>query len=1047
MKVYSKALARLCPFGPHTSPVAGAVFVLLILLTAGPALGQTTGALSGTVTDQTGAVLPGVTVVAVHVPTGTTYETVTDAQGRFAIPNVRVGGPYSVTATLAGFREQKKEGFQVQLGAEVTVPFRLEVQALAETVTVTAQANPIINPARTGASSNLYRQTIESLPTLSQNINDFARLNPYFQTDAGRGGLVVVGRNYRYNAIQIDGAVTNDLFGLSSTGAPGGQAGTNPIALDSVGEIQLVVAPYDVRLGGFTGGGINAVTRSGTNEFHGTGYYFFRNNNLVGKGPLDRALADFSNKLYGVSAGGPIAKDRAFFFATAEQTNRNQPSGFSTNGTSGQSFGHQAEIQRVADILRSRYGFDPGGLDEFQYQRDGHKIFGRVDFNVARGHQLTARHSWVKGRDEQFGSLNANVYSLPNTIYGITNNTNSSVAQLNSTIGSQRFNEFRVVYTRIRDFRDVPQRFPAIQVFFPDNTSVFAGTERSSQANSLDQDSFEITNDFTWYMGRHAITAGTHNEFFDFANLFTGQLYGEYTFNSVDLFDQGLAQAYLRNFSRTSNPLEQARFGVRQWGFYVGDQWRARSNLTLTLGGRIDLPRFTEKPLANPRTVELFGFATDVVPSPTQFSPRLGFNWDLFGDAKQQVRGGIGVFTGRTPYVWLSNNFIGTGVQFARLSVARNAANRIPFNPDPDNQPTQIGAATGAASNEYALTDPDFKFPSLLRYNVAYDRDLGFAGLIGTAEFLYADTLQEILYKNVNLRPAGTTAFDGRPVFTRIDPATGAAYLLTNTPEGTSWTLNFKVERPFRNNLYASASYLYNKATSVNDGTSSTAASQFGNNPVPGDPNNPPLTLSNYATGHRVNLTASYTRPLFAGIDTTISIFYNGQSGLPFKYIFAGGNDINGDTSIGTGAAVNDLLYVPRDASEVIVTGGTWDQLNAFIEADPGLRRFRGQIVERNATRLDWRNYVDFRWAFGIPAGKTKVEIIADVQNFFNLFDKNAGRVEEEIFPGLAPIRFMGLQDGKPVYQLLFTSPTFTKGSFVDLASRWQAQLGARIRF
>ena len=1046
MKLLPRVLARLCTAPSRTSSGAGVLCLALLISSAAPAPAQTTGTLSGNITDQTGGILPGVTVVAVHVPTGTTYETVTDGQGSFAIPNVRVGGPYTVTATLAGFRDQMKEGFQVQLGAEVSIPFRLEIQTLAETVTVSAQDNALINPSRTGASANLYRETMETLPTLGRSINDFARINPYFQTDAGRGGLVVVGKNYRYNAIQIDGAVTNDLFGLSSTGAPGGQAGSNPISLDAVDEIQLVVAPFDVRLGGFTGGGINAVTRSGTNAFRGTGYYFFRNDSLVGEGPLERPLADFSNKQYGASLGGPVVRDRAFFFVTGEQTKRSQPSGFSVTGASGQAFGHEAEIQRISDILRTRYGFDPGSFNEFEYARDGNKIFGRFDYNVARGHQLIARHSWVDGRDEQFGSLSALVYSLPNTIYGISNTTNSTVGQLNSTFGNQRYNELRVVYTRIRDFRDVPQRFPTVQVFFPDNTSVFAGTERSSHANSLDQDSFEITDDFTLYAGKHAITIGTHNEFFKFANLFTGQLFGEYTFNSVDLFDQGLAQAYLRNFSRTDDPLEQARFGVRQWGFYVGDQWRARPNLTLTMGGRVDLPRFTDRPLANPRTVELFGFATDEIPSPTQFSPRLGFNWDVRGDARQQVRGGLGVFTGRTPYVWLSNNFIGTGVQFARLSVARNAANRIPFNPDPDNQPTQIGTASGSASNEYALTDPDFKFPAVLRYNVAYDRDLGL-GLIGTAEFLYADTLQEILYKNVNLRPTGATAFDGRPTFTRVDPATGAAYLLTNSTEGTSWTVNFKVERPFRNGLYTSASYLFNDATSVNDGTSSTAASQFGNNPVPGDPNDPPVTLSNYATGHRVNLAASYTRMLFAGVDTTISVFYNGQSGLPFKYIFASGNDLNGDISIGTGSAVNDLLYIPRDPSEVIVTGGTWEQLDAFIEADPGLRKFRGQIVERNATRLDWRNYVDFRWAFGIPARRAKLEIIADVQNFFNLFDKDAGRVEEEFFPGLAPIRFNGLQDGKPVYQLLFTSPTFTKGSFQDLSSRWQAQLGARVRF
>jgi hypothetical protein len=1022
-------------------------YLPVILWLAVPAAAQTTGSLSGTVTDQTGGVLPAATIVAVHTSTGTSYETVTDAQGHYAIPSVRVGGPYTITATLAGFRERKQDGISVNLGADANVDFQLELQTVDESITVSVDVNPIINPLRTGASANLYRETMETLPSVGRGINDFARLNPYFQTDAGRGGLVVVGKNYRYNSIQIDGAVTNDLFGLSSTGAPGGQAGTNPISLDAVDEVQLVVAPYDVRQGGFTGGGINAVTRSGTNDFHGSGYYFYRNQDFVGDGPLERPLAPFNNKLYGASLGGPLVRNKAFFFVTAEQTKRHSPSGFSVTGNSGQAFGHQAEIQRVKDILNARYGFDAGGLDEVEYARDGDKIFGRADFNLGTKNQLIFRHSWVNGRDEQFGSLSALVYSLPNTIYGITNNTNSSVGQLNSTVGGKMFNELRIVYTRIRDFRDVPQRFPTVQVFFPDNTSVYAGTERSSHANSLDQDSFEVTNDFTFYVGTHALTVGTHNEFFKFANLFTQQLFGEYVFNSVELFEQGQAQGYTRNFSRTSDPLEQARFSVRQWGFYVGDIWRTRPNLSLTLGARVDLPRFPDTPLENPRTVQLFNFPTNAVPSPTQFSPRLGFNWNVTGNSQNQIRGGIGVFTGRTPYVWLSNNFSGTGIQFARLSVARNAANRIPFVADPDNQPTQIGTTSGTASNEYALIDPEFKFPALLRYNIAYDRDLGFGGLIGSAEFLYANTLQEILYKNVNLRPTGSVAFDGRPTFTRVDSATGAAYLLTNSPDGTSWTVNFKVERPYRNGIFASASYLYNDATSVNDGTSSTAASQFGNNPVPGDPNNPPVTLSNYATGHRVNLAASYTRRVFRGVDTTVSLFYNGQSGLPFKYIFASNNDLNGDISIGTGSAVNDLLYVPRSESEVIVTGGTWADLDAFIEADSGLRKFRGQIVERNATRLDWRNYVDFRLAFNVPFGTRRLELIADVQNFLNIFKNDAGRVEEEFFPGVAPIRFNGIQDGKAMYQLLFTSPTFTKGSYVDLPSRYQAQLGARFRF
>jgi hypothetical protein len=1019
---------------------------LAVALMAIPAAAQTTGVLSGSLTDTSGGVLPGVSVTAVHTPTGTSYNTTSDGQGRYAIPNVRVGGPYSVSATLSGFQDRVQDGIFVKLGEEANVDFALQVANVAETITVTADVNPLINSGKTGASASIDQATIETLPTIGRSLNDFARLSPHFQTDAGRGGLVVAGKNYRYNNIQIDGAVNNDLFGLSSSGTPGGGAGTTPISLDAIQELQLVVAPYDVRLGGFTGGGINAVTRSGSNSFSGTGYYFYRNNDLVGDGPLERPLADFSNKQYGATLGGPIMRDRAFFFLSAEQTKRNAPSGFSVGG-SGVNFGNEALVQRVVDILRTNYGFDAGGLDEFQYGRDSNKLFGRVDVNLSKDHQLVLRHNYVKGADDNFGSLNANIYSLPNTAYEFTSKTNSTVAQLNSTFGSRRYNELRLVYTRIRDNRDVAARFPSVQVFFPDGKSVFAGTERSSTANRLDQDSFELTDDFTFYAGNHSITVGTHNEFFQFENVFIQDLFGTYVFNSVDTLAAGRAQGFSRNFSRTGNPLESAKFGVKQWGFYVGDQWKVRPNVTLTLGARVDLPRFDETPGENPRVEQLFGFKTNVVPSPTQFSPRLGFNWDVTGDGKNQLRGGAGIFTGRTPYVWLSNNFTGTGLQFARLSVTRNAANSIPFVADPDAQPTQVGNATGTAANEYAIVDPDFKFPSVARYNLAYDRAIGWGGLVATAEFLYADTLQEILYKNVNLRPTGNTAFDGRPTFTRVDPATSAAYLLTNTTEGRSWTGSIKVERPYKNNLYWMASYLYNDTTAVNDGTSSTANSQFGNNPVPGDANNPPTTLSNYATGNRINLALSYTFKLFGKLETTAAGFYNGQDGLPYKYIFASGNDVNGDASVGTGGNVNDLLYVPRSADEVVVQGGTWDDLNAFIEAEPGLRDFRGQIVERNSARLPWRNRVDVRLAFGVPVSKAKVEITADVENFLNMFDNEAGRVEEEFFPGLAPIRLNGTQNGKPVYQLLFTSPTFSKGSYVDLASRWSAQLGLRVRF
>ena len=573
---------------------------LAVALLAIPAAAQTTGVLSGSLTDTSGGVLPGVSVTAVHTPTGTSYNTTTDAQGRYAIPNVRVGGPYSVTAALSGFQDRVQDGIFVKLGEEANLDFAMQVASVAETITVTGDVNPLINSGKTGASASINQATIETLPTIGRSLNDFARLSPHFQTDAGRGGLVVAGKNYRYNNIQIDGAVNNDLFGLSSSGTPGGGAGTTPISLDAIQELQLVVAPYDVRLGGFTGGGINAVTRSGTNSFSGTGYYFYRNNDLVGDGPLERPLADFSNKQYGATLGGPIMRDKAFFFLSAEQTKRNAPSGFSVGR-----LGRELR-QRGAGAARRRHpahaatASTRAAWTSSQYGRDSNKLFGRVDVNLSKDHQLVLRHNYVKGADDNFGSLNANIYSLPNTAYEFTSKTNSTVAQLNSTFGSRRYNELRLVYTRIRDNRDVAARFPSVQVFFPDGKSVFAGTERSSTANRLDQDSFELTDDFTFYAGNHSITVGTHNEFFQFENVFIQDLFGTYVFNSVDTLALGRAQGFSRNFSRTGNPLESAKFGVKQWGFYVGDQWRVRPNVTLTLGARVDMPRFDETPRREP---------------------------------------------------------------------------------------------------------------------------------------------------------------------------------------------------------------------------------------------------------------------------------------------------------------------------------------------------------------------------------------------------------------------------------------------------------------
>ena len=395
----------------------------------------------------------------------------------------------------------------------------------------------------------------------------FARTSPYFSpiaVNAEPGALSVAGRNNRYNNVQIDGAVNNDLFGLAATGTPGGQTEAQPISIDAIEELQLLVAPYDVRQGGFSGGGVNAVTKSGTNTLGGSAYYLSRNQDLVGTytDPITSSeslpFGTFSDKLGGASVGGPIVRNKAFYFGNFELNRRGIPSGFSVGGSSGVDFGRVSEANRIASTLSSRYGYDPGGLDQFTRQVDNNKIFVRGDVNLASNHRLTARHNFIDATND-IGRLSLTEFFFPDYFYHFRNETNSTVGQLNSTFGNM-FNELRVTYQRVRDVRDGDTRFPSLQIELGSGSGggLFrAGRERSSTANALDQDIVEFTDDFTMQRGSHTVTIGTHNEFFKFRNLFAQNTFGYYTFANVSNFEAGLAQAYQFTYSNTSDP-EQA---------------------------------------------------------------------------------------------------------------------------------------------------------------------------------------------------------------------------------------------------------------------------------------------------------------------------------------------------------------------------------------------------------------------------------------------------------------------------------------------------------
>lgn len=1001
----------------------------------------TTGSITGTVTAAAdGSPVPGVAIEAVHTPTGATYVTYTRADGSYSIVNVRVGGPYTVTAKLEGFRTSRVESLQVGLGETRTVDFRLESQAIEETIVVTAEA-ALISLDQAGSQSSVSPELVEALPTINRSLEDLARTSLYFNAQGGVEGaeettISVAGRNNRYNTIQIDGAVNNDLFGLSPTGSPGGQAEAQPISIEAIQELQLLVSPYDVRQGGFTGGGINAITKSGSNAWRGSVFYNMRNESLVGDSPSGQKAAAFDEKQYGLSLGGPMVRDKAFFFATGEIQRRETPSGFSAA-----SIGIEAEAQRFVNILKNRYNYDPGSIGEFIRKTDYDNYFLRFDFNLGHS-QLVARYNLVDAANDVWNG-SSTLFITADRPYNIRPETTSLVAQLNSVLGASWFNEARIGLTNVDTVRDGPTKFPTVEVLLPGGRAIQAGRERFSTANELHQDILEINDDLTFVLGRHLITVGTHNELFKFKNLFIRDNFGYYRFRSLDDFERGWADRYEHSFSLTSNPRQPAEFEARQFGLYFGDQWRVKDNLTLTLGLRADYLQLPDKPSYNPQVESLYGFRTDVVPDSNLIvSPRVGFNWDPRGNGKQQLRGGFGVFSGRTPWVWISNQYGNTGIEFKRLLATKTPpiteTNHIPFVPDPDNQPKSVG---GAVTNEIAITDPNFEMPTVLRSNLAYDQELP-GGIVATVEVTYTDVLKDIQYKNLNLRPTGRTVVGGRPEYSSISNAFSGVYLLTNTEDGKALTAGIELKQRPRKGFFWSAGYLWTDAEEVYPGTSSQASSNFINTSVI-DPLNPGVAPATFLVEHRFTGTLSYRMNL-GPVGSTWTLYVNRQSGRPYSTTYATSSaNVNGD-----GINGNDLIYVPRSADEVILTGATWEEFNRYIESDPSLRRARGRIVERNAGRAPWTTQVDLRWALDLPVKVARVQLTADVLNLLNLIDSDQGIFRYARFGEVSPIEYQGTDPatGKLRYKVLFTDPA-RRFDVDNVRSRWRAKLGVKVSF
>jgi hypothetical protein len=1018
---------------------------MLLVLSTGLAMSQgvTTSGISGVVKESNGQPLPGANVVATHLPSGTRYGSVSNVDGKYSIPGMRVGGPYRLSVSFIGFTTQDVEGIVLSLGVFSNVDvILLEDGQQLEEVLVTASPNSLFSNERTGASTSIDNRTLNKLPTISRSINDFTRLTPQ------SNGQSFAGQDSRLNNITVDGSYFNNSFGLGSGSNPGGRTGVSPISLDAIEQISVNVAPYDVRQGNFTGAGVNTVTRSGTNEYSGSAYYFWRNNNNVGTKAGENTFnpGDFTYNQVGFRVGGPIIKDKLFFFASFEDDQEARP-GTTWKANRGEAITGNvtrvlaSDLDQLSTFLRNNFDYETGPYEGYDNETVSTKFLVKLDYNINDKNKLSVRYNHLDSSTDVlmsnsnslgFGNRNlrAEALNFQNSNYSILENIRSIVAELNTRVRDNISNNLIVGYT----YQDESRGFKG--TFFPmvdilNNGSVYTsfGFEPFTPNNELRYKTFQIQDNVQIFKGKHTITAGFSYENYQSENVFFPGSQSVYTYNSLEDFYTD-ANNFLANGNTQPSNVNLRRFQVR-WnnipgsekpiqplkvnyvGLFGQDEIQVRSNLKTTIGLRIDVPFFGETALRNEQ-VETYNFRnpagesvkfrTDELPGANiLWSPRVGFNWDVFSNQRTQVRGGTGIFTGRPAYVWISNQVGNNGI-LTGFAQADNTTTR-PFNPDPNAyKPSQVTGAP-AASYELALTETSFKFPQVWRTNIAVDQLLP-AGIVATGEFIYSSDVNGIAYYNANL-PQNQTSFSGvdnRPRWSnnRINSNIPNAITLSNQAVGNSWVASLSLERPFTSGLFVKAAYSYGESRNTVDPGSIAAGSWF-NNAISGDPNNPTVGFSGNNMGHRLFATVSYSKDFFKFGNTSFSLFWETRTIGNASYVFGG--DMNGD-----GGAGNDLIYIHANTNEmnfqqytVTVSGqpvtftaqqqaAAWE---AYIQQDKYLSANRGKYAERGAVIMPMVTRADFSFAqqlfTNINGKRNSLEFRLDILNVGNLLNNDWG--------------------------------------------------------
>ena len=1054
------------------------LFSVLVVLTLGAQ--TTTSSINGRVMDNNGETLVGATIVAVHIPSGTQYATIANSDGYYNLQGMRTGGPYKVMISFVGYETLELTDVTLSLGEPSTFDVKLKDGMMMDEVVVVSTSDDRFKAKRTGAGANFNRAVLENTPTTDRSIADVARLTPMASSTKGaKGGISFAGANNRYNSFLIDGTVSNDVFGLTDSGTNGGQAEANPISMETIEAIQVVIAPYDVRQSGFTGGGINAVTKSGTNTYKGSAYSYFRNQDLVGKGANGQAIADQTTQTYGATLGGPIIKDKLFFFVSGEYYNSKSPETDYSQSVDG--FVTAGQIKELAQIYKQHTGYT---LDDTFKPRVpklwSTNVMSRIDWNINEDHKLMLRYSFTGASKDRY-TTSASDYYFYDAAFDQVNRTHSVVAELQSRFANTLWNELRVGWTSVRDWREAhaPAGAPNVSVTLTNPTctgsnrtnTVYLGTEYCSHANRLEQDIFTLTDNLTWYKGNHTFTFGIHNEFYKMYNVYAQNATGNWSFNSLEDFRNNKANSFSYTYFNT-NDLDKdgnwgGKFGAAQLGLYIQDEWRPNADFTLTYGMRIDNPVLFDKPTANDEfnnsdLAKKHNVRIGDVPSgKILYSPRVGFRW--FVDKEHQVllRGGAGLFTGRVPFVWISNNFSNNGIEQVSIK-----------SYDQDKNPVLGQHITGedvknkgfkASSSTINVVDKDFKYPQVFRVNLATDVNFG-AGWQATLEALYSKSLNDLYVRNIGYEPTGAhfTAVPGvpassAPIYQKVTSYSDVIYM-TNTSKGYTYSVTAQLKKTFPWGLSVDAAYTFGHSYTTFDGTSSVAYSNWKKN-LARNTNDPDLAVSGFDVPHRVMASVNYNKSYGKNKrwSTHASLVYVGQSGQPYSLTYyykknldakaGGGYSMNGDGYNG-----NDLIYIPTQAD---MDKMNWKSdkdkadFEAFIRSDKRMMESRGQYSERNQFRMPFEHQFDLSlsqdFCYDVKRGG-KVTLMWTVMNLANLLNKDWGKYYAHV-TSYSPLTVSSVE----VSDAGDVTPTFSYAStdkyLDDLYSRWRMQLGIRVTF